>query len=791
MSPHQINKCLLTCKNVTDMLGLHELHRASFDDVNIATCWVVLRRTSRADPDLLCGHRDLLAGLREHTLASASTLSPRAVANIVHSLAAIEVSGREWTSLWARLERVCIERSRGMRPLEIALTVSAFAQLGRPAPNLFQVIAALAAPQLKNFRAFDLSMLAGCFVGAGHPDPALLDAVASEATLRVHELKPVDVGALASSFAKTDRAEPKLFMALARHALRILHAQPTDFSTAALAQTAWAFARAEHPALMDAIAVQAAVRLAECSAVEVSRLAWAMATAHRPAPEFFGALSRLEPRQLALFGPQSLANTAWAVASAGQDAPALFDAIAEQATPRLQGFSCEGLSILAHAFAKAEHAAPALFDALAPLALRRLHTFKGVDLSTIAWAFAAASHPAPELFYAISGQVQRRIPALSSHAVANIAWAFAKAGHASPSLFRKLARWTIDQPHAFEPQGLSNIAWAFATVRVRDPALFTAIAQAMIEQAAHSTTQGLSNTAWAFAMVGSLGERPDLVEALCEQAASRLSTFCPDDLSMIAWACAVADTLPHQSNLFGPSFGRRCDELAPIFCASSLSRLHQWRLWYSGERGQVAGLPSASLQDRCARAFSEQMVQSSKMQDDVGAALASVQLAADSEVLTAEGYRLDFVVRFRGATFALEVDGPDHFVGTYQDIVHKRDRRFASGSTILKHRQIRHFGWRLIVMTHWNWQDLKRGDQDGPQRRRAISLWLAMALAQQGDVRSGCGAQGHGAQPGGDAGGEKDPAARNSPTPLDTQQCVRSPTPTLIIPPLSPHPPDR
>jgi hypothetical protein len=698
MSPRQLNQRLQNCRNVTDMLGLHELHRASFDDINIATCWVMLRKAHSADLTLVSRHRDQLAGLREHTLASASSLDTRAVANIVHALAALKVNGREWAPLWAQLERACIERISGMNPLELALTVSAFVRAGRLPRELFVAIAAHAAPRLASFRAFDLSLLAGCFVGAGYPFPALLDAVASEAIPRVHELNPTDVGALAATFAKADRPEPELFNALAAHALRILQNKPTDFSTAALAQTAWAFARAAHPSpeLLDAIGSHAATRLGKCSAVQLSRLAWAMATAERPAPELFHALARLEPSRLDEFTSQGLANTAWAVAISGSPAPALLDAIAAQATARMREFSCKGLSMTAYAYAKAEHAAPALFDALATTARHRMNRFDAVDLSNTAWAFATAHIRNEELF-------------------------------------RALAQAAIKQEPFFSPQGLSSTAWAFATVGIGDKELFGAIAQAAIKQAPSFSSQGLAITAWAFAMVGRLGERPELVEALCEQAAGRLSTLPPDELCMIAWACAVADRLPQHSDLFGPSFGRRCDELACTFPSSSLSQLHQWRLWYCGERGQVAGLPSASLQAQCAAGFVKAEVHSSGMQDNVGRALASVGLSADSEVVTAEGYKIDYMVRFRGATFALEVDGPTHFVKTYRGLADARGRWFPNGATILKHRQVRHFGARLVTMPFWDWRAIRQpgADLHRLQRRMATYLWLAMALEQR------------------------------------------------------------
>ena len=43
----------------------------------------------------------------------------------------------------------------------------------------------------------------------------------------------------------------------------------------------------------------------------------------------------------------------------------------------------------------------------------------------------------------------------------------------------------------------------------------------------------------------------------------------------------------------------------------------------------------------------------------------------------------------------MEVDGPSHFVGSSQQ---------ATGATLLKHRQLRYFGWHLEIVRYWEWK---------------------------------------------------------------------------------------
>ena len=43
----------------------------------------------------------------------------------------------------------------------------------------------------------------------------------------------------------------------------------------------------------------------------------------------------------------------------------------------------------------------------------------------------------------------------------------------------------------------------------------------------------------------------------------------------------------------------------------------------------------------------------------------------------------------------MEVDGPSHFVGNSQQ---------PTGATLLKHRQLRYFGWHLEIVHYWEWE---------------------------------------------------------------------------------------
>jgi hypothetical protein len=82
-------------------------------------------------------------------------------------------------------------------------------------------------------------------------------------------------------------------------------------------------------------------------------------------------------------------------------------------------------------------------------------------------------------------------------------------------------------------------------------------------------------------------------------------------------------------------------------------------------------------------------------------------------VRLAEGYSLDLVVERRGERIGFEFDGPSHFVG-----------REPTGTTLLKRRQLRHLGWRLVSVPYWEW-DLAEGSGRGAEYLSSLlgALW--------------------------------------------------------------------
>ena len=487
-------------------------------------------------------------------------------------------------------------------------------------------------------------------------DGARLLALREQTSRQVLSLEPRGRVTVAHALAKLAFPSPAWDCLWKRLEGAVL-ACTSKFNTQDMANSVWAFAAAGHaaPALFDAIAVEAAGRVSE-------------------------------------FKPQELANTTWALATANHAAPALFDPFVAEAVGKVSEFNPQNLANTAWAFAKSGHTAPALLDAIAVESSGRVSDFKPQELANTAWAFAKAGHTASALLEAIAVESAGRVSDFDPCQLANTAWAFAKAGHTAPALLDAIAVESAGRVRDFKPQELANTAWAFATAGHTAPAIFDAIAVESAGRVSNFKPQELANTAWAFAKAGHAA--PAIFDSIAMEAANRLDEFDLQNLANIAWAFAVADCLPVESSLFDRRFAIRCDALAHEFSIEELHQLHQWRLWYAGERGCSDGLPGTPLLARCATSFRASEVTISRLQSQVVEVLVSLGATVQQEVVLEEGYSLDSVVEWGSERLALEVDGPFHFVG-----------REPTGATLLKRRQLKHFGWRLVSVPYWEWDE--------------------------------------------------------------------------------------
>ena len=528
-----------------------------------------------------------------------------------------------------------------------------------------------------------------------------LAPVCQQSVRMLPTLSAREVANLSHAFAGLIGSGPweSVWAALPGVALRSL----VDFEPPHLANTAWTFTKAGHESaeLFNAISAEVVRRrLGNFYPQALSNTAWAFAKAGHESVELFNAISAEGVhRRLSDFKEQELSNTAWAFATAGHASAELFNAISATVVRRRLGdLDPQHLSNMVWAFATAGHASAELFNAVSTeVVRRRLGNFNPQDLSSMVWAFAKAGHTSTQLFNAISATVvRRRLGDLDPQHLSNMVWAFATAGHASAELFNAVSAEVVRRRLGnFNPQDLSITAWSFAKAGHESEELFNAISAEVVRRRLGTfKPQALSNTAWAFATAGH--ESVELFNAIsAEVVRRRLGGFEAQALANLAWAFAVFNPFS-ADEVFGTTiFSTRCIQLETTFSRLELSQLHQWSIWREERSAQWPGLPN-SLRQACRTAFDAQGETSSLLQHKVVQEIRSCGFRVkDEHRCKSSGYSIDALITLNnGEQIAVEVDGPCHFVGRS----HQK-----SGSTLLKHHQLRYFGWRLRSVPYWEW----------------------------------------------------------------------------------------
>lgn len=304
-------------------LATWNLHGEHFDDINLASALGCVGRCAVQRPSAL-----------------QAALSRDALRSGFHSLL-------------ARIE----ERMAHFEPRELVTVMHASSTLpDERARALMSAAAALVREKAARLTPQGMCLAVGACAKQRIVDAELLDAVSAAALssspggATLKQFSPRDISQLVWAYATLGRADVPLFAAIAD--IAPLKFGSDSVSTQALANTAWAYAKArvDAPQLLDLLGAHALRRVGEFKPFELAMLLWALAKARRPASRLFDTAAEHLGRQLELLPPQSISNTAWAYAKADVRSEPLFRAIAARTPARLGTFSAQALVNLAWAF---------------------------------------------------------------------------------------------------------------------------------------------------------------------------------------------------------------------------------------------------------------------------------------------------------------------------------------------------------------------------------------------------------------------------------------------------------
>jgi len=290
--------------------------------------------------------------------------------------------------------------------------------------------------------------------------------------------------------------------------------------------------------------------------------------------------------------------------------------------------------------------------------------------------------------------------------VANTLWAYATMGRApGAGVMRGLEGRAEAVAGTFIAQDVANTLWAYATLG-REPGagLMRGLEGRAEVLVGTFDDQNVSNTLWAYATLARV-PGVGLMRGLEGRGEALAFSLNGQDVANILWAVAVFSTLgvsQQRSRLVHMVLQRLLSGgMFASFDTRRLCQLHQFLVacrlevklgveWYRAVLNEVPALPAT-----CHWEFVREETASSVSQRQVSETLRRMGLSVEDEVrCPTSGYSIDMLVHHSGGgTWAVEFDGPSHFLAS----------RAPKGSTLLKRRHLQLLGYALVCLPYWEW----------------------------------------------------------------------------------------
>jgi hypothetical protein len=375
-----------------------------------------------------------------------------------------------------------------------------------------------------------------------------------------------------------------------------------------------------------------------------------------------------------------------------------------------------------------ESADRGLLVAMQKRATETVGSFKPQEVANVLWALATMGESADRgLLVAMQKRATETVGSFKPQGVANVLWALATMGEsADRGLLVAMQRRAMVTAGELNPQGVANVLWALATMgKSADRGLLGAMQRRAIATVGGFNPQGVANVLWALATMGETADR-GLLGVMLKRATETAGGFNPQGVANVLWAlAAMGESADGVLGVLIIRLAARVLEVRDQLAQMHKSQLHQWLLSCELELVSGASLQSGvarvkqEIGEECLQAFSRRATHKSQLQREVAEALRTAvsEVEIEEEYCDARsGYSIDVLVRRRSAAgstggakslgsptaeWAVEVDGPTHFLG---------DGRTPSGSTLLKRKQLGQLGYRVVPVPFWEWNALRGKD---------------------------------------------------------------------------------
>ncbi|RDD42824.1 FAST kinase domain-containing protein 3, mitochondrial [Trichoplax sp. H2] len=414
-----INREIIGCNSVSELLGVTKAHLPGFDNINIITAFDRVSRLSLYyERKKLCNDR-IFARLCQAVTVRSETMTGLNYAHLAWSLAKGRFKCQNWQYLdMLQAVRTGLESNIEMLPIQkLALVSWSVANYPKLKSDVIvdKLIKTITLRSHKLATGHDINQLYHAFAKLGYQDSKFYDLIDTQAEENLALFKIQEAAGLYHSLSILGRENTRLWSKLTLYIK--FHANKLDGKG-------------------------------------IANVTWSLANIGNKDDAFLQILGNAAMERIKFMNPDSLAIFAWSLVSLDYFDDKLFDVIADESLVQMRKFSAQNLSNLLLAFAKSNYMIPKLFHDVAESTIKKLHNMEPQAMANIALSYAKVSYYEPNLVKAFTDKVIfSRMKDWHLRDLADLMYFFAKMNSCDSKLLEKfnkvnLTDWLKGSPPA-------------------------------------------------------------------------------------------------------------------------------------------------------------------------------------------------------------------------------------------------------------------------------------------------------------------------------------------------------